>query len=207
MLWLIIPGIVILFLAVLIVRALAFRPAAQNRPDIPELNIDEQKAVTNLAEMIKCKTVSNRDEALTDKNEFEKFKNVLKERFPKVHENLTLEYVGKSGLLYHWAGQASDKPSVFMAHYDVVPVNEDAWEKPAFEGILEDGVLCGRGTLDTKVTLLGVMESAVYLFQRFYAGAGHVFRFCGVAGDRGGYAPAIVDVLAVRNIVPANRSG
>jgi carboxypeptidase PM20D1 len=204
MFWLIIPGIVILFLAVLIVRALAFKPAGQKRPDIPELNIDEQKTVSNLAEMIKCKTVSNRDEALIDRNEFEKFKNVLKERFPKVHENLTLEYVGKSGLLYHWAGKASDKPAVFMAHYDVVPVNEDAWEKPAFEGILQDGVLWGRGTLDTKVTLLGVMESAEYLLSGGFVPAQDMyFAFAGDEEIAGDTAPAIVDVLAGRGIVPA----
>ena len=29
---------------------------------------------------------------------------------------------------------------MLMAHYDVVPVNEENWEKPPFAGILENGM-------------------------------------------------------------------
>ena len=39
---------------------------------------------------------------------------------------------------------------MLMAHYDVVPVEEDQWEREPFAAELVDGVLWGRGTLDTK---------------------------------------------------------
>lgn len=202
--WLAIPGIAVFFVIVLIFRALAYKPAKQIKPEISELTIDVNKAVSNLAELIKCKTVSYRNEELIDKMEFEKFQNKLKELFPTVHATLELEHVGKTGLLYYWKGKASDKPSVFMAHYDVVPVNEAAWEKPAFEGILENDVLWGRGTLDTKVTLLGVMESAEYLLSKEFTPAQDMyFAFAGDEEIAGDTAPSIVDVLANRNIAPA----
>ncbi|MBO5726695.1 MAG: M20/M25/M40 family metallo-hydrolase, partial [Clostridia bacterium] len=66
-------------------------------------------------------------------------------------------------MLFKWEGKNHDKAAVLMAHYDVVPVNESDWEKPAFEGIIEDGVMWGRGTLDTKATFNGIMSAADHL--------------------------------------------
>lgn len=175
MLWhiLMIVGIVItvsliIFLLVIVIRALNFKPLPIPESLEQKVEIDREKVVNDMVAMIRCKTVSNRDEKLVDREEFIKFQELLKERFPLVHEKATLEHIGKTGLLYTLKGENSDKPSVCMAHYDVVPVDEELWTKPAFDGLIEDDCIWGRGTLDTKGTLCGIFEALEYLLSTGY---------------------------------------
>ncbi len=160
--------VIALFLAVVLVRAAKFKPLPE--PEILEqkVTIDRDKVVRDMVDMIRCKTVSNRDDSLVDRAEFIKFQELLKERFPKVHEACTLTHIGKTGLLYFLKGESDQAPGVCMAHYDVVPVNEEGWTKPPFEGLIEDGCIWGRGTLDTKGTLCGLLEAAEQLLSEGY---------------------------------------
>ena len=200
----IIAGAILVFVLVLIVRTLQFKPQQQEEVAVEEIQVDKEKIVQDMVSMIRCKTVSYQDESLTDWTEFEKFQALLVERFPLVHEKATLEKIGKTGLLYCLKGRSSEKPSVCMSHYDVVPIEDDGWVKPAFEGIVEDGVIWGRGTLDTKGTLLGVMEAAEQLLKEGYVPENDLyFSFSGEEEISGNSCPDIVDYLAKRNIVPA----
>ena len=158
-----IAGIILVILAVFIivilVRTIRFQPKTEVPAEETPVTVNQEKIVEDMVDMIRCRTVSNRDEAMVDRNEFTKFHKLLEERFPHIHNTCHLEKVGKTGLLYYLPGKSSEKPSVCMAHYDVVPVEEEGWTKPAFDGIIEDGCIWGRGTLDTKGTLCGVMEA------------------------------------------------
>ena len=145
--------LIVIFILVIVVRAIAFKPNEMEPVNESIIVTDRDKIIGDMVSMIQCKTISNRDEKLVDRKEFEKFELLLKERFPYVHKNCILQKVGKTGLLYFLKGNSSEKPSVCMAHYDVVPIEEDGWDKPAFDGIIEDDCIWGRGTLDTKGTL------------------------------------------------------
>jgi len=91
-----------------------------------------------------------------------------------------------------------------MAHYDVVPVNEGVWEKPPFEGIIEDGVLWGRGTLDTKVTFGSILFSANHLIEGGFVPENDIyFAFSGGEEVNGPGASHIVDYFEKNGINPA----
>ena len=73
--------------AVLAARTLRFKPREEAAPAPDAVRVDGQKAIDDLADMIRCKTVSNLDHSLEDAAEFDKFRALLAERFPAVHEN------------------------------------------------------------------------------------------------------------------------
>lgn len=196
--------LLVVFVAILLVRTLLFVPKELPPVQQDTITVDREKIVNDMISMIQCKTVSNRDDALVDWGEYTKFQELLKERFPLVHQHCTLEHVGKTGLLYHWQGKSAQEPSVCMAHYDVVPIDEEGWDKPAFEGILEDGYIWGRGTLDTKGTLCGVMEAAEQLLSEGYVPAHDVyFSFSGEEEIDGDSCKEIVRYLEQHGIRPA----
>ena len=204
MIGLVFLGLVLVFLAVLVLRALMFNPKPQPQLDAEPIDFDKDAAVSALQQLVRCKTVSNVDPALEDDAEFEKLINLLPELYPHIVKACTFTRFPDRGLLFHWQGKAHDKPSVMMAHYDVVPVQEDMWEKPPFAAILEDGVLWGRGTLDTKVTLNGALSAANYLVQKEFVPEQDIyFAFSGGEEVNGKGAENIVNYFAQQGIVPA----
>lgn len=55
-------------------------------------------------------------------------------------------------------GLQKENPIVLLSHLDVVSANEEEWTYPPFSGVIEEDILWGRGTLDTKqVTAMHVV--------------------------------------------------
>ena len=165
---------------VVLLRTAAFKPKA--RPaDTPEaLDYDAPAAVDALGRLVRCKTVSYYDKTQEDDREFEKLIALLPELYPQVTKTCQLTRLPDRGLLYRWQGREPGPAAVLMAHYDVVPVDEANWEKPAFEALIEDGVMWGRGTLDTKVTFNGILSAAENLIgQGFQPRQDIYFAFSG----------------------------
>ncbi len=204
----IIPSIfmllLVLFPVIILVRTAIFRPKEMIDIEGEEIHLDKEKIVTDMVDMIRCKTVSNRDENLVDYREFVKFEELLIERFPNVYKQCEFQKIGKSGLLFHLVGESADKPSVCMAHYDVVPVEEEGWDKPAFEGIIENDCIWGRGTLDTKGTLCGIMEALEMMLAKGYKPKNDLYlSFSGEEEIDGDSCADIVSYLKEKEVKPA----
>ena len=193
-------------IAVIIIRTLLFRPRPLTKADDDTVVLDEERVVKNLQELVRCKTISSYDPALEDDGEFEKLIGLLPTLYPKVYEVCSLTHFEGRGLLYKWEGKSHEAPTVLMAHYDVVPVSEREgdWEKPPFDAVLEDGVIWGRGTLDTKVTFASILYAANQLIgEGFVPESDIYFAFSGGEEVNGVGASRIVDYFEENKITPA----
>lgn len=196
--------LLVLFIAVLLFRAARFQPKEERIPATETIQLNEQKIIRDMQLLLRCKTISYDQEALVDKEEFKKFQEVLPVLFPNIHQTCQRRFLGVNGILYHWKGKTNQDPIVLMSHYDVVPVEESQWEKPPFEGILENDILWGRGTLDTKGTLCGIMEAAEQLIQDGFTPEHDIyFAFSGQEEINGETCPSIVDWFEDHKIRPA----
>lgn len=140
-------------------------PALPKAAPISELAvIDEAAAATRLAEAIRIPTISTGAGQGSDSAALAAFADLLESRYPNAHRVMTRERIGDGSLLFTWTGRdAALKPALLLAHMDVVPVepgSEARWTHPAFDGVIADGYIWGRGTLDDKLNVTGLMEAA-----------------------------------------------
>ena len=199
----IILGILCAFLAVILVRTLRFTPNAQPAISDEAISYDKDAAVDALAQLVRCKTISYNDRSLEDDAEFDKLISLLPKLYPQVFRACSFDQLPDRALLFRWPGKTAGDPAVLMAHYDVVPVNEENWEKPPFLAITEDGVMWGRGTLDTKATFNGVLSAANNLIaQGFIPEHDVYFAFSGGEEVNGKGAPNIVSWFEQQGITP-----
>ncbi len=193
-----------ILVAILVIRALMFRPRRAKPVARENIAFNQKAAVDSLARLVQCKTVSYNDPSIEDEAEFNKLTDLLKQLYPEVFRVCTLQTMPGRALLLRWPGRSSAAPSVMMSHYDVVPADEQQWEKPPFSGIVEDGVLWGRGTLDTKATLNGALFAANHLIKASFMPENDIyFAFSGGEEVNGEGAVNIVKYFTENNIQPA----
>ncbi len=200
MILIVIAAIIAVLVLILIVRTLLFVPKEQAIGQITDVKVDEEKACENLREMIRCRTVFG-DEGYS---EFSKFRNLLTERYPNVASNCERMRFDKTAVLYRWKGKSADSPTVLMSHYDVVPAQQEQWSRDAFAAEFIDGIIWGRGTLDTKATLCAIMESVDGLIAEGFVPNNDIYlAFSGDEEIAGSGQPAIVEYFKQQNIRPA----
>ncbi len=80
-------------------------------------------------------------------------------------EGITCEYIetapNREALVARISGDGSKRPLMLCNHTDVVPVEAQYWNVPAFEGVVQEGRVYGRGAVDMKGC--GIMQLMTFL--------------------------------------------
>jgi carboxypeptidase PM20D1 len=152
-----------------------------------------------LAEMVRFETVSYKGEIQREK--FLEFHKLLEELFPLVHQHLEKTEIDGS-LLYFWKGKSSERPVVLMGHQDVVPA-EGSWEHAPFSGDIADGKIWGRGSADTKCSVMAFFQAAEELLKEGYVPDQDVYLSSSNTEEVGGDGcPKLVAELKRRGVTP-----
>ena len=125
--------------------------------------IDLARAAEHLAEAVRLRTISHQDAAANDAAEWERLHGWLQATYPAAHAGMSRTVLAGHTLVYTWRGSDPSLPAVLlMAHQDVVPVTpgtEGDWKHPPFAGVVADGAVWGRGTIDDKGSLVATFEA------------------------------------------------
>lgn len=160
---------VLVLAGILVFRTMSYGPTSEIEEvelgDAPS-SITADSAAQHLSEAIQFKTITFRAGDPTPGNEqpWLDLHAWLEETYPSAHAVMRKEMVADYTLLFTWEGtDRSLPPILFMAHQDVVPVNlgtESDWEGSPFAGEIKNGYVYGRGAIDDKGSLIGIMEAA-----------------------------------------------
>ncbi len=131
------------------------------------------EAAQHLAEAVRIKTISyQQGMGLNSHPALQEMQAYLRQTYPLVHSQLQVEYVNDFSIVITWPGSdAALRPVLYIAHHDVVPVEagtEADWTHPAYAGVIADGIIYGRGTMDDKVGVISLLEAVERLLAQGY---------------------------------------
>lgn len=150
-----------------------------------------------LSRMVRMETISDRADPSVEK--FRAFHGLLAELFPKVFA--ACEKVDLDGnLILKWTGRSSEDPILLLSHMDVVEAGGE-WKYPPFSGTIADGKVWGRGSADTKSSLMAFLQAAEEMIGEGYVPACDVYLASGCTEEIGGTgAPKMANWLKENGI-------
>ncbi|MBR5733877.1 MAG: M20/M25/M40 family metallo-hydrolase [Lachnospiraceae bacterium] len=191
-------GLLILLVLIAVIRTL-LTPAKTSEWQPKRDSAREAEYAEKLAEMVRFETVSYKGQIRRER--FLEFHKILERMFPLVHANLEKTEIDGS-LLYYWKGKHSDKPLVLMGHQDVVPA-EGQWKHEPFSGDIADGKVWGRGSADTKCSVMSFFQAVEELLKDGFVPEQDVY--LSTANDEevaGEGCPKLVAELKKRGVKP-----
>lgn len=190
----------------LVLLARTFTPSvAQGVGEAFDFKPDSQRVVRLMSESVRFKTISFGRDKPTSARPLLAYHKYLEQQFPLVHQNLKREVVGDYSLLYTFEGSGDEKPVIMLGHLDVVPVvpgTQNDWRQPPFKGVVSDGFIWGRGTLDNKVNVVGLLEAAENMLARGITPKRTIYFAFGHDEEQGGMdgAMAMAKLLQSRGV-------
>ena len=92
---------------------------------------------------------------------------------------------GRSNIVARLKGSGSEPALILLNHMDVVPVSREYWTVEPFSGVIQDGYLWGRGSLDMKS--LGIVQLLTFLeLHRLHVPLRRDVIFLGTADEEAG---------------------
>lgn len=156
----------LLLIAVLMYNTLSTRSKQITVENIPEIAVDAN-AAKRLSASVKIATVSHPGKI--DTSAFDQLNRYLDSTYADLDTLLNKTYVNKYSRYYKWHGKNDLlKPILLIAHLDVVPVEGEAlkeWTEGPYSGKIQDNFIWGRGTMDDKVSALGILEAVRELIK------------------------------------------
>lgn len=198
--------VVVALAAVVLYRAWSFKPLPQPAVQAADYAIDGNAVAQRLSQAVQFATISVQPPAVADAAPFEGFIGWLETAYPEVHAQLKRDRLGGNSLLFTWAGKdATAQPVLLTGHYDVVPVipgTEKDWKHPPFGGVIADGYVWGRGTLDDKGAIITMLDAVTFLLKQGFQPKQTVYLSFGhdeeVSGEQG--ASAVTAYLKSQNV-------
>lgn len=182
--------ILLLFVGFLLVKTFTFTSNQLEVDPIVKEPIREG-TVERLQEALRIKTISFESAQNFDSTQFEAFNQFLKNKYPSIDSLLGHRVFSKYSHLYEWKGSNNTlKPVVLMGHIDVVPIaSPDKWSVDPFAAEIKDGKIWGRGTIDDKFSVIGILEAVETLLNEGFQPERTVYLSFGhdeeVGGDKG----------------------
>ena len=186
--------------------AMVLRSAFLEADEVPQgeaypFEFDESGAPGRLALALQLATVGTEEPALADSGAWLSLHRHLEEAFPLVHRVLKAKTVSDLSLLYRWPGSEPGlDPILLTAHMDVVAATPDTtgpWQYDPFSGAIARGYIWGRGTIDAKGPMVGMLEAVEGLLAAGFSPRRTVLFAFGHDGEAEGEgARQIVDLLS-----------
>ena len=128
-------------------------------------DIDEAGACERLGRVLSFPTISSMDAEAVNWQPFDDLRAYMQQAWPHVFTAGKVELIDHSLLVTLSGSDLALKPVVLMGHMDVVPVvpgTEDDWTYAPFSGHVDDTYIWGRGAIDMKDQVAGILEAVEY---------------------------------------------